>query len=230
MSPDDGDDGAPRERLCLPRHIICFFMCFDVERRMAIFMWLVAALSAEIVLYFAARTFARAQGFMDMFSAWHLVPLLLIAGCHFFLLGLKPEDRSSRATTTNIDPVMLRILFVTLLAMAGVSLALSLCIDKWWSDPMSLQRYLQGPPPEHATPSPTHTPGGGSGLLPIWKKTPTPTPSHTPTSSPDPRILMAQFEHSSDMRSIVGMTYMGSVLAACASVICNYNLRMVTQA
>lgn len=218
------DDGTTE---CRPvRHVLCFFMCYDVRPQMARFMWLLTLLVLSIGFVFAARGCARAFGFGHQFGVVvHLAPLMMLAFAHVVFLGLKFEDSSARDPDHNIDPVMVRIMAATLIVVVALFLAMTVTMERWWSDPISEERYVYGPKPEHASPS--SKPDSGGGGIPNPFKSPSRTPSHTPTASPDPAIREREYQRLSDRRSVVGALYMSSVLSGIGAVLMHYHLRML---
>ena len=130
---------------CHAKHVFCFFMCYDTSPRMARFYWLLTFLLCSIALFFVSHAVARAWGFSHQFGVvLHLVPLFFIVLGHVPLIGLRYEDLSARDPDSSCDPVMMRVLTVTVVVMIGVAFAGSITLDKWWSStfraPGSLRR------------------------------------------------------------------------------------------
>lgn len=213
---------------CHAKHVFCFFMCYDTSPRMARFYWLLTFLLCSIALFFVSHAVARAWGFSHQFGVvLHLVPLFFIVLGHVPLIGLRYEDLSARDPDSSCDPVMMRVLTVTVVVMIGVAFAGSITLDKWWSDPMTEDEFVHGKGPEHASPSATVKPESNA-LVKLFGS-PSHTPTHTPTPSPDPKKLRLQFQESSDHRATVGAFYMSSVGCAAATVVMDYMLRTLPE-
>lgn len=214
---------------CRPKHFFCFFMCYDVPSHMAHFMWLVALIGCTIGLFAASHAIARSYGFENQFSVIiHMFPLILLAMAHVPFLGLRYGDLSTRRSDENISPLMMRILAAGILGMSAFCFATSITVDRWWSDPMSEQMYVYGPGPQHASPSATPEPANSNGGGIIFKSA-SKTPSQTPSQSPNPSIRAAEFQESSDRRSVVGAVYMSSIFCGLATLMVNYLLRTIPQ-
>ena len=213
---------------CRPKHFFCFFMCYDVPSHMAHFMWLFGLIGCTIGLFVAAHAIARSYGFASQFSVIiHGFPLILLAMAHVPFLGLKYTDLSSRHYDQNISPMMMRILAAGILSLCAFCFATSVTVDRWWSDPISEQMYVYGPGPQHASPSSTPEPANSNGGI-IFKSA-SKTPSQTPSQSPNPSIRAAEFQKSSDHRSVVGAVYMSSIFCGLGTLLVNYLLRTIPQ-
>ena len=223
---DDSDDTARRQECQFFRHVLCFFLCYDVRPQMARFLWLMTAVLTSMALFFGARGIARAYHMEHDFTAPHWIALLILVVAHAAFLGLKYEDASARHPDSNIDPVMVRIAIASLVVCVSLGIGLSTVMEHWWTDPISEEEYVHGPRPQHASPSakPESSTNGG---IPLPFKSPSRTPSQTPSSSPDPSIRRREFQAMSDHRATVGGVYVGSLLCGVAAVALNYNLRML---
>lgn len=221
----DDDESARR---CRPRHVFCFFMCYDVPPHMARFLWAMFFLSAEVIAFFAARQLAIAYGYGGRFSlVAHLAPLFFLAVANVPFITLQSGDWSARDSESNIDPVMRRISASLLFILIGMGIAFSVTVGTWWSDPISEHDYVYGPPPEHASPSARPHDTSSNPLNKMFGS-PSRTPSHTPTASPDPAVRQREWQSNSDRRSLVGAVYFLSPMSACALVYTHYSLRSLS--
>lgn len=216
---------AEMEHECqFKRHVLCFFMCYDVRPQMARFMWMLAAVMASMGLFFAARSIATAYDMQHDFTASHWIALVLLVPAHIVFMGLKYEDSSARNPDSNIDPVMVRVAIASVIVCLALGVGVSTVLDHWWIERISEEEYVYGNGPKHASPSAEPV---GSGSIPLPFKSASRTPSQTPSSSPNPEIRMREFQRLSDHRATIGGVYLASLISGVVAVGLNYNLRML---
>lgn len=212
---------------CGPKHVFCFFRCYDTEPVMARFMYLLAFIFATGGFFLAADLFASSWGFGAKFSLiLHISPFFFFALAHVLLVGLRYEDMSRRDPDESFTPLQKCIIGVAIFVFCGFFLALRITVNRWWSDPISEQEYVYGPRPEHASPSPA--PQKPASPMDKLFGSPSRTPSQTPSSSPDPAVRWKEWQEKSDHRAVVGGLYMFSVLSAICTIVANYMLRTVS--
>jgi len=225
MIDDDAD--VPTE--CTFKHILCFFMCYDVRPQMARFLWLLALVLASIALFFSADVAAKQTGYGNRFSVpLHLLPLVLLAMAHIPLLGLQPDETTNRSMDSNVDRIMVRITVLAVLAVIALAIALSTTIDLWWSAGVDEYTYVHGAPPPHASIAPANESSTSHGnYIPSLLRSPTRTPSQTPSQTPRPEVREREYQQMTNAKSTVGALYMISCLTAAGTLVLDYNLRMV---